>query len=314
MAAAAQLAIAYDASPSAITAVRVAAALFAGARATVVTVPDPPPHGVRGGASRFLMNVPSGTLERALDEITAQAMEDARAVAAEGVERAAGLDAQPYACEPHSPTWEALLAAARDTGADMLVCGSRERNDFARTVLGSTSTSLLHHAELPILVVPDDVEPGAPASDGPVVIAYDGSPAADRAIDIAGRVLPGREALVVNVYESQYRDSRAVKAIAHGEVGDIVKALDQALTDEAAAITQQGVDRAVAAGLVATGDSIQASKGVWRTIVALIRERGASVVVTGSRGVGGARSVLLGSVSSGLVQNADAPVLVAHAD
>ena len=61
--AAAQLAIAYDGSPSAATAVRTAAALFAGARAKIVTVPAPLPHGVQG-ASRFLMSVPSGTLER----------------------------------------------------------------------------------------------------------------------------------------------------------------------------------------------------------------------------------------------------------
>ena len=38
-----------------------------------------------------------------------------------------------------------------------------------------------------------------------------------------------------------------------------------------------------------------------------------SLVVTGSRGIGGARSVLIGSVSSGLVNHADTPVLVVHA-
>ena len=151
------------------------------------------------------------------------------------------------------------------------------------------------------------------ALEGPIVVAYDGSPAADAAIDVAGRLLPGRAALVVHVYESQYRDSRAVRALAHGEVGEIVQALDQALTDEATETTQQGVARAQAAGLDATGETIQASKGVWRTITALVHERGASLVLTGSRGIGGARSVLIGSVSSGLVNNADTPVLVTHA-
>jgi nucleotide-binding universal stress UspA family protein len=306
--AAAQLAIAYDASPSAGTAVRVSAALFAGAAARIVTVPAPPPHGARG-ASRFLMQVPSGTLESALEEIAAETAEQARAVAAEGVERAEGLQAEPVVTRPHSPTWEALLEAAR--GADALVCGARGRSDFARTVLGSTSTSLLHHAELPLVIVPDEVQL---AASGPIVIAYDGSPASDRAIDVAGKLLPGREALVVHVYESQYRDSRAVRALARGEVGDIVKALDQALTDEAKETMEQGLERARAAGLDARGETIEASSGVWRTIVGLVRERGAALVATGSRGIGGARSVLLGSVSSGLVQNAEVPVLVAHAD
>ena len=69
--AAAQLAIAFDGSPSAANAARTAAALFPGARAKIVTVPAPLPHGVHA-ASRFLMNVPSGTLERALTEISEQ--------------------------------------------------------------------------------------------------------------------------------------------------------------------------------------------------------------------------------------------------
>jgi nucleotide-binding universal stress UspA family protein len=145
------------------------------------------------------------------------------------------------------------------------------------------------------------------------VVAYDGSPAADAAIDAVGRLLPGHAALVVHVYMSQYRDSHAVRALAHGEVGEIVQALDQALTDEATETTQQGVARAQAAGLDATGETIEASKGVWRTITALVQDRGASLVVTGSRGIGGARSVLIGSVSSGLVNHADRPVLVTHA-
>ncbi len=311
--AAAQLAIAYDGSPSAANAARTAAALFPGARATIVTVPAPLPHGVQA-ASRFLMNVPSGTLDRALTEITEQTAEEARVIAAEGVEQAAGLEAEALVTRPHQPTWEALLEAAR--GADVLVCGARGRSDFARTILGSTSTSLLHHADLPLLVIPDDVDasPGELAStQGPIVVAYDGSPAADAAIDAVGRLLPGRAALVVHVYMSQYRDSRAVRALAHGEVGEIVEALDQALTDEATATTQQGVARAQAAGLDATGETIEAAKGVWRTITALVQERGASLVVTGSRGIGGARSVLIGSVSSGLVSHADRPVLVMQA-
>ncbi|MDA0173617.1 universal stress protein [Solirubrobacter taibaiensis] len=304
--AAAQLAIAYDGSPSAATAVRTAAALFAGARAKIVTVPAPLPHGVQG-ASRFLMSVPSGTLDRALTEISERTAEEAGTIAAEGVRHADGLEAEPLVTRPHSPTWEALLEAAR--GTDVLICGARGRSDFARTILGSTSTSLLHHADLPLLVIPDDVGP----LEGPIVVAYDGSPAADAAIDVAGRLLPGRAAVVVNVYESQYRDSRAVRALARGEVGEIVQALDQALTEEAAATTQQGVARAQAAGLDATGETIEASKGVWRTITALVHDRGAALVVTGSRGIGGARSVLIGSVSSGLVGHADTPVLVAHA-
>jgi nucleotide-binding universal stress UspA family protein len=47
-------------------------------------------------------------------------------------------------------------------------------------------------------------------------------------------------------------------------------------------------------------------------VVAAAQTHDAAVVVTGARGLGGARSALLGSVSTGVVHNAAAPVLVVH--
>jgi len=305
-----QLAIAYDGSPSAANAVRITGALFRTARAAVITVPAPPPAAVRN-ASRWLMNVPIETFEHALTEIEAEAKEHAGEIADTGAAEAdaAGLTAEAVVTRPHAPSWEVLLSAARRVGAEALICGARGRGELARAVLGSTSISLLHHADLPLIVVPDD----AVAADGPILIAYDGSPPADHAIDVAGRLLPQHEATIVHVWESQYRRSRAVSAIARGEVGEVVSVLDQALSDEASATTAAGVERATAAGLDATGRTVEADQGVWRTVSALAAETGAALIVTGARGVGGARSAMLGSVSSGLVHNADTPTLVVHA-
>lgn len=312
-----KLAIAYDGSSSATAAVRACGALFDAARAAVVTVPDAPPPGVRG-VSRWV---------HALADFVEQTTKEAESVNVEGVDlaRAAGLEAAGVVTKPHSPTWEAFLEVTRDI-ADVLVCGSHGRSELSRTVLGSTSTRLLHHAELPLLVVPEaaDASPGGLASveplaqrapgsaapagsaSGPVLIAYDGSAAADRAIDVVGALLPGREVTVVHVWASQYRGSRAVDALARREeVGSLIASLDTALAEDAAEITERGVARATAAGLRATGDTVEASVGVWRTIASLAREQAASLVVTGRDG-----SALLGSVSSGLVHNAHTPVLV----
>ena len=223
------------------------------------------------------------------------------------------MNAEVAVTRPHAPTWWALLSAAHDQQADALVCGARGRSAFARALLGSTSTSLLHHADLPLIVVPD----GAGALDGPMLIAYDGSDPARRAIEVAGRLLSGRTALVVHVWESQYRHSLAVKALASAPGGDlaaIVGELDKALADAAAETTEQGVALAREAGLDATGETVEDDVGVWRAIASLARTRRAALIVTGARGIGGARSALLGSVSSGLVHNAEVPILVAPAD
>jgi nucleotide-binding universal stress UspA family protein len=217
-----RLLIAYDGSPSAATAVRAAAGLFPDARASVATVPWEPT--LRAGtAFPALPGMSPAVGQQAIDELAAEARRRAEETAEQAVEQARtlGLDAEPVTVRPSAPAWGALLDTAHRLSAEVLICGTRGRGAFARALLGSTSTSLLHHTDVPLLVVPD----GGGGFDGPVVAAYDGSEGARRAIEVAGRLLTGRAAM-------------------------------------------------------------------------------------GTRGMGGARSVLLGSVSSGLVQNAELPVLV----
>ncbi|GAA2743953.1 universal stress protein [Kitasatospora cinereorecta] len=62
-------------------------------------------------------------------------------------------------CEPGRPA-QVLLEASRD--ADLLVVGSRGSGAWGRLALGSTSTEVVHHAHLPVVVVP--AEPGTAPS------------------------------------------------------------------------------------------------------------------------------------------------------
>jgi nucleotide-binding universal stress UspA family protein len=191
----------------------------------------------------------------------------------------------------------------------VLICGSRGRGAFARALLGSTSSSLLHHTDLPLLVVPD----GGGGLDGPVVAGFDGSEDAGRAIQVVGRLLTGRSAVVVHIWEPVFHRSLAARAHAAGmidEVREVAADLQQALADNAAATTEDGVAAARAAGLDAVGETVESDDGAWRALAAAARAHGASVIAVGARGLGAARSALLGSVSSGLVQNAELPVLV----
>jgi nucleotide-binding universal stress UspA family protein len=48
----------------------------------------------------------------------------------------------------------AILAAAHDHAARMIVLGSTSRTDLPRIPLGSVATRLLHTATLPVLIVP----------------------------------------------------------------------------------------------------------------------------------------------------------------
>jgi nucleotide-binding universal stress UspA family protein len=55
----------------------------------------------------------------------------------------------------------ALLDAAGDADADLLVVGSRGVGGFPGLMLGSTSTQLAQHTRRPLVIVPEKSEPGS---------------------------------------------------------------------------------------------------------------------------------------------------------
>ena len=204
-----------------------------------------------------------------------------------------------------------MLEAAHQVEADVLVCGTRGRGAFARALLGSTSSSLLHHTDLPLLLVPD----GGGRLDGPVIAAYDGSESAERAITTLGRLLGSRPAIVVHAWDSAFHHSLPARAPEGfgGDRREIIQLLERTLAENAEATTQQGVTAARAVGLEAVGETVGSGAGAWRAVAAVARQYEAAVIAVGARGLGAARSALLGSVSSGLVQYAELPVLVVAA-
>jgi len=65
----------------------------------------------------------------------------------------------PYLADPHveardGQRADAILAAAHDRAADLIVTGSRARGAIARMLLGSTTTRLLQETDRPVLLVP----------------------------------------------------------------------------------------------------------------------------------------------------------------
>ena len=310
---AASLLIAFDGSAAAEAAVRAAAALFPGARATVLTIHEPAVGRVtafRAGGGLVSPEI----VEQSVTGLERELVTEAEAAAAEGVRLAGamGLAAESAVARRARQPWEPILSTAAEREADVVVCGSRGRGAVARSVLGSTSSSVLHHAERAVLVVPEAETP----PDGPALIAYDGSPAAREAITAAGRLLPGRAALVVHAWESPYRRSVSGRALSNAplpEIREVTGDLETLLRDTAEATVDEGVELARTAGLEASGDAVESGSTAWRVLAATAETRDAAVVIAGSQGHGAVASVLLGSVSAGLVHHAERPVLVIRA-
>jgi nucleotide-binding universal stress UspA family protein len=172
---------------------------------------------------------------------------------------------------------------------------------------------LIEHIEkrfgLPVMTYAVDLEGHTATADGPLVLCYDGSEDASHAIQHAGELFAGRRALVVTVWRPAVGLGGLGVA---GETAGMVDffELDQVAAEHGARVADEGVRIARDAGLDADPLVIKATGSVWKAILETADQHDAASIVMGSRGLTGLRSMLLGSVSNGVVHHAERPALV----
>lgn len=141
-----------------------------------------------------------------------------------------------------------------------------------------------------------------------ILIAYDGSDDATAAIAFVGGLLKGQPAVVLSVWE------RLALASLRGSAGMIMPVdtteEDAAIEASTRELAEQGARLAKEAGLEATARWEANSLAVWATIVEIADDVDASLIVTGTRGLGGVKSLLLGSTSDRVLHHAGRPVLI----
>jgi nucleotide-binding universal stress UspA family protein len=144
-----------------------------------------------------------------------------------------------------------------------------------------------------------------------ILICYDGSPDAQAAIARAGELFHGQAATVLTVWvpfiEVMARTGSGL-ALTPGIVD--FDEVDAAAEKNARTRAEEGVERATRAGLDAQACTRAQRTTVADAILADAAERGVSVIVVGTRGLTGLKSLLLGSVSHGVLHRAGIPVLV----
>lgn len=144
--------ICYDGSDDARAAVEQAARLFPNQPATVLTVWEPFAEVVARSTVGFGL-VPSVPDAEQIDEASKKAAEQA---ATEGAELASslGLTAEARSRSQASTTAQAILAEARDSGADAIVMGTRGLTGLKSLLLGSVSHDTIQHADRTVVVIP----------------------------------------------------------------------------------------------------------------------------------------------------------------
>lgn len=193
----------------------------------------------------------------------------------------------------------ALLRAAHD--ADLLVVGGRGMGGFKALLVGSVSRQCLHHAPCPVAVIHDSWNPDPEAATRQIVVGVDGSQTGHVALQWAVAEAQARDAQldVVNVWN-------VPNAYGYPYVGI---AFEPAPFEQTAhnVLAQQLVDADVA-GLshIPTRTAIQG----YPAKALLEHAKDADLIVIGSRGLGGFKGLMLGSVSDQITQHATCPVVV----
>jgi nucleotide-binding universal stress UspA family protein len=185
-----------------------------------------------------------------------------------------------------SPAEAILVEGER---AEMIVLGTRNRNRLEAAILGSVVTAVTARATCPVAVVTSEEH------DGPIVVGTDGSSHSDDALAFAFEEADrtGRALTVVYCWNPTDRHDRpAAQAheLLHDWLADSLEPYEQKYPR--VHVRSKVIENRPAVALAAMTE-------------------GASLAV-GSRGRGGVRGLLLGSVSQSLLHHANCPVVIVH--
>jgi nucleotide-binding universal stress UspA family protein len=137
-----------------------------------------------------------------------------------------------------------------------------------------------------------------------ILLAYDGSKASNQALERAielAKVTPRSSLYVVHAFEFP-------RFFIGEALAPLPASVNKDYYDLAVQTTDEVKSRLEAEGLNATVELLQGSPA--EVILAYAKEHTVDVIVIGSRGLGGIREFVLGSVSHNVVQSARIPVLV----
>lgn len=143
-----------------------------------------------------------------------------------------------------------------------------------------------------------------------VVIGYDGSADARRAIDVAAEALRVEAAVVVNVWQGSLAAIEATRPL--GAPAPPTREEEAALEQAATRIAEEGAARARGGDLAAEAEIRRggSAEDIGAALLDVAEQRNADLVVVDRRGMSRIKALVLGSVSDAVVRDGRRPVLV----
>jgi nucleotide-binding universal stress UspA family protein len=188
-----------------------------------------------------------------------------------------------------------IIDCAEEEGVGLIVLGRRGQSAVQSLLLGSVSDGVLHHAHCPVLIVHGGEVPVEPVSYSKILLASDGSECASRAAFYAVEIAEafGASLAVLNV-----------RSTVDGPDGD-----EQGINSRMLQTIRQDVNKYACTHHL-DYNLFQVTGHPVEIIGSVAEELGADLIVMGSRGLGGFKSLLLGSVSDRVAQHAQNSVLI----
>jgi nucleotide-binding universal stress UspA family protein len=143
----------------------------------------------------------------------------------------------------------------------------------------------------------------------PILVCYDGSPGAARAVDAAGTLFPGRRAILLYVWPGVSAERVRTTSV-EGVRDELVEEVRVAARREAAAVADEGTSLARRAGLEAEPLTVETRERVPDAIVRVATKESAAAVVIGRPSRTRLGSLLPGSVSRSVVDHCPVPTVV----
>jgi nucleotide-binding universal stress UspA family protein len=203
------------------------------------------------------------------------------------------------AAVPGTSAAEALHTLSEAVDPRVLVLGSCHRGPIGRVLIGSVAERLLNGAPCPVVVAPRGVAAGETPPLRTICVGFD-----DRA---EGWTALQRAAQIAAAAKAHLRVVMALPPLTGTPTMPVLPAEVLAERDRLAGIALERAVKSVAERLEPEPRLIP---GYPEAVLAEEAERDVDLLVTGSRGYGPLRRVLLGSVSTALMRSAPCPVMV----
>lgn len=188
--------------------------------------------------------------------------------------------------------------------AEMVVVGCRGRGEVARSLLGSVSSGVVHHAHCPVAVIHDEDPVATRRPQAPVLVGVDGSPTSELATAIAFDEASRRgvDLIALHAWSDMGPINFASVNWAPIEWRNIRDEEEEVLAERLSGWQEQYPDVVVHKVVVADRPTLRL----------LEKAENAQLLVVGSHGRGGFPGMVLGSVSTTIVNSAQIPVIVAR--